>query len=228
MMNVSVIASTTTYTTPGFEPTYPATDADHLAEYAGRSCYQSFDRPNPATADNRGYMANIVKQGHFSVLEHASVSFYVTGVSRALTHELVRHRHLSFSQLSQRFVDETYRAPLVTPPGFRDSTNHRELANVLDGVQEVAVAAYAYAVELLMDDGYTRKAAREAARAVLPNATETRLVVTGNHRAWRDFLGKRWTVHADAEIRQFAGLILTELRDLAPESFRDLPLRPAP
>src|SRR5690606_39415906 len=80
-------------------------EADELAEVAGRLCYQSWDRPNPRTATNRGYLANIIAQGHESVLEHASVTFYVEGVSRALLAELTRHRHLSSSGVSQRFVD---------------------------------------------------------------------------------------------------------------------------
>src|SRR5699024_7330040 len=93
-------------------------DADDLAEFAGRACYQAFHRPNPATARNEDYLANILRQGHESVLEHASATFYLTGVSRALLTELSRHRHLSFSVRSQRFVDEGQRS-IVIPPALR-------------------------------------------------------------------------------------------------------------
>ena len=77
-----------------------------LAEFAGRACYQSWAKPNPVTATNAGYLRHILEVGHLSVLEHGSVSFYLTGVSRSLTHELIRHRHFSYSQLSQRYVPE--------------------------------------------------------------------------------------------------------------------------
>ena len=85
------------------------TDADGgeaLAEFAGRACYQSWSKPNPRTATNAGYLRHILEVGHLSVLEHGSVTFYLTGVSRSLTHELIRHRHFSYSQLSQRYVPE--------------------------------------------------------------------------------------------------------------------------
>jgi thymidylate synthase (FAD) len=85
-----------------------------LAEFAGRACYESWDKPNPATATNRTYLAHILEVGHLSVLEHGSATFYLTGVSRSFTHELVRHRHLSYSQLSQRYVPE-HDAAMVEP-----------------------------------------------------------------------------------------------------------------
>src|SRR5690606_20932523 len=95
-----------------------ATESETLIEFAGRSCYQSFHKPNPKTRANADYIANIVAQGHHSVLEHASATFYIEGVSRALTHELIRHRHLSFSELSQRFVN-VEDAEVVYPPAVR-------------------------------------------------------------------------------------------------------------
>src|SRR5438093_3371121 len=93
------------------------TDADGgqaLAEFAGRACYQSWKKPNPATATNSGYLRHILEVGHLSVLEHGSVTFYITGISRSLTHELIRHRHFSYSQLSQRYVPEK-NAAMVEP-----------------------------------------------------------------------------------------------------------------
>src|SRR5580698_4325458 len=77
-----------------------------LAEFAGRACYQSWTKPNPSTATNAGYLHHILEVGHLSVLEHGTVTCYLTGVSRSLTHELIRHRHFSYSQLSQRYVPE--------------------------------------------------------------------------------------------------------------------------
>lgn len=193
-----------------------ATPLDTLAEFAGRACYQSFDKPNPKTAANRDYLANILLQQHFSVLEHASATFYVTGVSRSLTHELIRHRHLSFSQLSQRFVDETL-AEFVMPPALDNDEDRHWLSEV-----HIALETYHAIAKRLQGKGLTRKQAREAARAVLPNATETRIVVTGNMRAWREFIAKRNTPAADAEIRELAREIQRQLTELAPNTFQDM------
>lgn len=200
-----------------------ANDADQLAEFAGRLCYQSWSRPNPKTATNEGYLAHIVEVGHFSIMEHASATFYVAGVSRSLSHELVRHRHLSFSQLSQRFVDEG-NVEFIVPPALQD-----ERQKVARNLFAAALAGqhdfYTKIVEYLMRSGLPRKQAREAARAVLPNATETRFVVTGNMRAWRDVLSRRLDPAADAEIRLLAMRILAELMKIAPGCFRDINAR---
>jgi thymidylate synthase (FAD) len=193
-----------------------ASDADSLGEAAGRICYLSFDRPNPKTAHNRGYLANILAQGHFSVLEHSSVTFLVQDVSRALLAELTRHRHLSFSVVSQRYVDYAWTTP-VTPPALRGTEGEA----LLMSAYSYAVGRYEALTKELRAKGLSRKAAREAARAVLPNAAPVDMVVTGNLRAWRDVLGKRYSPAADAEIREFAGLVLNHLRDIAPNSFQD-------
>ena len=198
-----------------------STSADLLAEFAGRACYQAWDKPNPKTAANQDYLKNILNQGHFSVLEHASATFYVTGVSRALTHELIRHRHLSFSELSQRFVD-IQTVDTVIPPALKENSNRELIGDVMD----VAEQGYSMLVDNLIENGLTRKQAREAARAVMPNATETRIVVTGNMRAWRDVLYKRYSVHADAEIREFAAEVLRQLKEIAPGQFQDFPSEP--
>lgn len=198
------------------------TGADELAEAAGRLCYLSWNRPNPKTRTNEGYLGNIIDQGHFSVLEHASASFYVSGVSRSLTHELVRHRHLSYSQLSQRYVNGEG-SSFVVPPAIR---GNEELEEMFFDATYNASMRYKELADKLLDAGLSRKEAREAARSVLPNATETKLIVTGNLRAWRDFLAKRWHVAADKEIREFAGRVLQHLRDIAPNSVQDLPEAP--
>lgn len=195
-----------------------AADADILAEFAGRACYQSWRRPNPATATVQGYIANILDHQHYSVLEHASVTFYLQGVSRALLAELTRHRHLSFSVLSQRFVDESD-AEFVIPPALRDD----DLAHAfLNEFAETTSNAYLRLVERLTEKGLPRKQAREAARCVLPNMTETKIVVTGNHRAWREVIAKRNNPHADAEIHELAEELLKRLKGLAPYSYQDM------
>lgn len=205
-------------------------DIDQLAEFAGRACYQSWQMPNPKTATTEGYLGNIIDQGHFSVLEHASATFYIEGVSRNLTHELIRHRHLSYSEVSQRYVDmDEYRMP--TPPALRDlECEHPEHGEYVRGrnaeCEERAHELYERAVFELQDRGLSRKEARQAARAILPGGTETKIVVTGNMRAWRDMLYKRWHEAADAEIRELAGIILSHLRDIAPSTFQGFPEHP--
>ncbi|MET0996565.1 MAG: FAD-dependent thymidylate synthase, partial [Mycobacterium sp.] len=106
-----------------------STDADGgaaLVEFAGRACYQSWSKPNPRTATNAAFLRHIIDVGHFSVLEHASVSFYISGVSRSCTHELIRHRHFSYSQLSQRYVPEDD-SRVVLPPGMEDDPELQEI-----------------------------------------------------------------------------------------------------
>ena len=196
---------------------------DALAEFSGRMCYQSWERPNPATATNKGYLDNILNQGHFSVLEHASVSFYVEGVSRSLLTELERHRFLSFSVISQRYVRQDPEG-VVTPPAIREHFD--SVGSVFDYAADVAFDSYETIAALLTMGGLPRKQALEDARSVLPNATEVKMVVTGNIRAWRDVLGKRHHEAADAEIREFADEVLGWLRLYCPNSVQDIPEEP--
>jgi len=204
-----------------------AGDMQQLVEFAGRACYQSFHKPNPATARNADYINRTLHgQKHWSIAEHATATFYITGVSRALTHELIRHRHLSYSQLSQRFVDES-EANIVIPPALRDTDGIFEWGNEADktGAEALEWIAgrgsinYRQLVAALTDNGLSRKQAREAARAVLPNMIETKIVVTGNLRAWHEVIERRTAPDADAEFQQVAGLVRDELRKLAPEVF---------
>lgn len=203
------------------------TDADGgeaLAEFAGRACYQSWDKPNPRTASNAGYLRHILEVGHLSVFEHATVTFYITGISRSCTHELIRHRHFSYSQLSQRFVPE-HDSKVVPPPAIADDP---ELVEIFRRATDASRDAYAEMLERLEqkfadvpNPMLRRKQARQAARSVLPNATETRIVVTGNYRSWRHFVGMRATEHADTEIRGLAIDVLRALRRAAPAVFAD-------
>lgn len=203
------------------------TDADGgeaLAEFAGRACYQSWSKPNPRTATNAGYLRHLLEVGHLSVLEHGSVSFYISGISRSCTHELIRHRHFSYSQLSQRFVREND-ANVVIPPAI---AGDERLEALFAKATEASRGAYAELLEALEEkladepNGPVRnKQARQAARSVLPNATETRVVVSGNYRAWRHFVEMRATEHADVEIRQVAVECLRQLQAAAPSVFGD-------
>jgi thymidylate synthase (FAD) len=223
-LKVQVVAQTQ-FTPPADLPW--ETDADGgqaLAEFAGRACYQSWSKPNPATATNAGYLRHILEVGHLSVLEHGTVTMYLTGVSRSLTHELVRHRHFSYSQLSQRYVPE-HEAQMVEPAVIAEDP---ELHALFLASTEAALAAYEQLLAGLeqrfadaTDATLRRRQARQAARAVLPNATETRIVVTGNYRAWRHFVAMRASEHADVEIRALAIACLRELQRVAANVFGD-------
>ncbi|MGY1718865.1 FAD-dependent thymidylate synthase [Blastococcus sp. SYSU DS0552] len=223
-LRVQVVAQTQ-FTAPADVPW--ETDADGgqaLAEFAGRACYQAWDKPNPATATNAGYLRHILEVGHLSVLEHGTVSMYLTGVSRSLTHELVRHRQFSYSQLSQRYVPEDG-AAVVEPAVIAEDP---ELHARFLAATEAAVAAYGALLQGLEERvadapsaTLRRRQARQAARAVLPNATETRIVVTGNYRAWRHFVAVRASEHADVELRELAIACLRELQRVAANVFGD-------
>nr|DAM65369.1 MAG TPA: Thymidylate synthase complementing protein [Caudoviricetes sp.] len=199
-----------------------STDAETLTVFAGRQCYESFHRPNTATYEDADYLARtLYEQKHWSIAEHATVTLLFEGVSRAFTHELIRHRHLSYSQLSQRFVDEGY-AKMVVPPAIREFKNGVAKRYDLDALDEIAGATqyrYDIIVSDLMDEGLPRKQAREAARAVLPNMTETKIVVTGNLRAWHEAIERRTAPDADAEMQEVMGQAKRHLAAIAPTIF---------
>jgi thymidylate synthase (FAD) len=223
-LQVQVIARTQ-FTPPADVPWETDVDGGQaLAEFAGRACYQSWNKPNPATATNAGYLRHILEVGHLSVLEHGTVTLYLTGVSRSLTHELIRHRHFSYSQLSQRYVPERD-AAFVEPAVIADDP---ELHARFLAAADAALAAYNELLEGLEkrfadvpNATLRRKQARQAARSVLPNATETRIVVTGNYRAWRHFIAMRASEHADVEIRELALACLRALQREAGNVFDD-------
>jgi thymidylate synthase (FAD) len=211
------------------DPSLAPDDPQHLIEYSGRNCYLSWQNLGGKT--NEQYIGHILEVGHLSVIEHASASFSLSSVSRSLTHELIRHRHLSFSQQSQRYVDEA-EAGFVEPDAIAANP---ELHQLFADACGQARQAYVKLVEGLRkhydtveDKTLRRKLARQAARSVLPNATATRIVVSGNFRAWRWFLHMRGSEHADVEIRAVAVEIYKHLVREAPAVFADFQLRPLP
>jgi thymidylate synthase (FAD) len=202
--------------------------AEVLAEIAGRTCYMSFGKGRKS---NREYLDNILTSKHGSVLEHAVWCLLITGVSRALTHELVRHRAgFGYSQLSQRYVDESD-ARYVVPPLYQEDPGLREkwqqtIENLRQAYADLAEATTQYVQrkhpEMAPRD--RRKWARQAARSILPNATETKIFVTGNSRAWRHFLELRGSPHADTEIRLLAVEVFRVFKKEAPNIFQDIEL----
>ncbi len=207
-----------------------STDTDEagekLIEVAGRLCYMSFARPRPG--GNEAYIGHLLEVGHGSVLEHAVFNLIITGVSRSFTHELIRHRAgFGYSQLSQRFVDESECAFVEPDAIAEDPELHRVW---LEAVQSCQRAYRALADGLaakfahLEDRTLRRKKAREAARSVLPNATETRIFVTANARALRHFIEMRGDAAADVEIRKVAIAALKLLQAESPNLFDDYTL----
>ena len=200
-----------------------SSDGERIAEFAGRLCYMS--QHNPAGRTTAEYLRNILQQGHGSVFEHSTYVMLIEGISRSCSHELVRHRAgWGYSQLSQRYVDESHAAFVMPPAILGDPALEAEWTAQVQAAQ----AAYVTAVEHLMaryawvtDKVHRRKLAREAARSVLPNATEVKIVASANVRAWRTMLELRLGEGAELEIRRMALACLRRLQAEAPALFDD-------
>lgn len=220
------------------ETTAWQTDGEHgtelISELAGRVCYMSFG-DKQGRRSNREYLANIIAMEHGSVLEHAVWNFIVTGVSRSFSHELVRHRAgWAYSQLSQRYVDESD-AAFVEPPLIAADP---ELHGIwLDAIQQAHTAyqrlADGLASRVEIEHPHLprrdkRKRAREAARSVLPNATETKIFLSANGRALRHFIEYRGAPDAEPEIRRVALAVLAIMREEAPALFSDYEMEQLP
>jgi len=206
-LSVQLIALTEFHPPQDVEWTTDAEDSpEALVEFAGRACYETFDKPNPRTATNAAYLRHIMEVGHLSLLEHASATMYVRGISRSATHELVRHRHFSFSQLSQRYVHPGETEVVVPAEIAGDEELERLFMRTVDDTRFAFEEILSSLEEKLADE---------------PNATESRIVVTGNLRAWRHFIGMRATEHADKEIRTLAVECLKILAKKCPVVFGD-------
>ena len=192
-----------------------STDAETLLTMAGRNCYRSFHRPSEATYDDADYLRRTLgEQGHWSIAEHATATLYFTGVSRAFLTELTRHRHLSFSVESQRFINAN-NANIVLPPAVRDAD--KQTIQLFAISAEYAIDDYIKAQEAL--SSLPKKQRNEAARALLPNCAETRMVVTGNLRCWHEVIQRRTQPDADAEIQEVMRLAKDQLHTVSPIIF---------
>jgi thymidylate synthase (FAD) len=208
-----------------------ATEAEELIEFSGRVCYLSFgEKQSPRS--NRDYILNLITSGHESVLEHASWSLLLTNVSRAFTHQLVRHRvGVAFSQLSQQYHDEG-NAQFVMPT---ELASFPEARAVWEAHSQSSVRAYELLKSLLANDSglamnskERNRLIRSAARSVLPNSTETKIVMTANARAIRHFLKIRGNILGDYEMRLVAARILNTVKAEAPGVFYDFEVRYLP
>jgi len=175
-------------------------------EFAARKCYDSQDKKKEGSAGK--LIRACINKAHYSIIEHASASFEVTGVSRALLAQLTRHRLLSFSVRSQRYVKES-EPNFVMPEGYND-----KLQEIFESAMFDAWENYNDLISMGMH--------KEDARGVLPNACATELVITGNFRVWYDVLSVRLDRHAQKEIRGLANKIADILIEECPEVFEGL------
>ena len=200
--------------------------AERLAEVAGRVCYMSYGK---GRRTNEEFIGHLIEVGHGSVLEHGVWNFVVTGVSRSFTHELIRHQHFSYSQLSQRYVDESDSDYVEPDVIANDPALHEvwaEAVNAARHAYDELVKGLETRFSDVSDKTLRRKMARQAARSVLPNATETKIFFTGNARALRHFIELRGSEHAEVEIRKVAVQVLKILQKEAPNVFGDYTLEP--
>ena len=176
-----------------------------LIEHAGRVCYRSESRGNPAA-----FLRARLREGHESIIEHASATFEISGISRACSHQLVRHRLASYSQESQRYVDMSD-PDLVVPDAVKASPEAYEVwSSFVDQVKDVYSDLRGLGIR------------KEDARFILPNAAETRIVMTMNFRELRHFFRLRLAPVAQWEIRRVALEVLKQLAPHAPTVFGDM------
>ena len=209
-----------------------------LCKIAGQTCYASFSPKRTMNREAARYFKNIMESGHGSVLEHANFSFLLYGISRSLTHELIRHRAgFGFSQLSQRYVSGRV-LRFVERPEFQDGGKFHQL--FLERIDRAYAEYHKLAEALLAEQGSgtailsaeaktdLRKKVNQAARGLLPNETETIMVITGNVRAWRHVIEMRASDHSELEIRALAVRLFLCLQQIEPILLGDYQLHELP
>lgn len=189
-------------------------DPELVIANCATTCYDS--KPKDIDAA-RKMIRSLAKAGHEAMIEHAHATFKLSGVSRTLTHELVRHRLFSFAQRSQRYVKEN-EPSYVTPDVLLDDMQANDRMQIAQKTFEKAMQNAWYAYKTLLECGLKP----EDARFVLPNACTTEIVVSGNFREYRNFLKLRLSPRAQWEIRKAANIILDKLYEIAPSCFEDL------
>jgi thymidylate synthase (FAD) len=188
-------------------------DPEQVVVAAIRQCYSSVGakelKKKTDKATRERLIAQVMASGHTSTLEHASFTFAIEGISRACSHQLVRHRIASFSQQSQRYVSEIKNGfKYVIPPKVKSNIKAKKEFNK---IMKLTKAGYEKLIELGME--------KEDARFVLPNAAETKIVVTMNARALLHFFELRCCQRAQWEIRAMAEEMLKQAKKVAPIIF---------
>ena len=193
-------------------------DPEKLIAAAAKLCYSSspVDQIMENLTDEavEKFLTKLVDMGHESPVEHVSFTFMIDGVSRALLAQITRHRLASFSVRSQRYVDES-NFSYVTPPVLSENIYGLEkvMANIATEYQSIK--------RILMDKGFTKEQANEQARAILPNACTTSIVMTMNARELMHFFNKRCCSRAQDEIRSVSDEMLRQCKEVAPILFKN-------
>jgi thymidylate synthase (FAD) len=187
---------------------------------AAKLCYSPSDiaslKGKIEAKDQKVFVEKLMKMGHMSPIEHASFTFAIEGISRACSHQLVRHRLASYSQQSQRYVSEESGFDYVIPPIIRED---EELKRYFEDFMDRAQEAYNYIITKLNKKGEKGEGANQDARFVLPNAAETKIMVTMNARELLHFFKQRCCNRAQWEIREMAERMLTLVKKAAPVVF---------
>ena len=187
---------------------------------AAKLCYSPSDieslKEKTAAKDQKGFVDKLMKMGHMSPIEHASFTFAVEGISRACSHQLVRHRLASYSQQSQRYVSEEAGFDYVIPQTIKADA---ELEKYFTEFMAKAQKAYNQIVKKLNKKGIKGEAANQDARFVLPNAAETKIMITMNARELLHFFRQRCCNRAQWEIRAMATEMLKLVSGIAPTVF---------
>lgn len=176
-----------------------------LSSIAASQCYSAgkYDLSEADFSVNPELTQKVAESGHTSILEHASASFLITGVSRALSHQLVRHRLASYTQQSQRYTDQSS-FDFVVPPSIESTP---EAYMIYCEYMEQTQAAYQQLLDIMVKNGYKKEKIQQDIRFILPNAATTQLVMTMNYRELGHFLGERMCTRAQWEIRNLASRI---------------------
>lgn len=187
---------------------------------AAKLCYSPSDieslKGKIEAKDQKGFVEKLVKMGHMSPIEHSSFTFAIEGISRACSHQLVRHRLASYSQQSQRYVSEGAGFDYVVPPTISED---RELKKYFTDFMAEAQKAYNHIVSRLNERGIKGESANQDARFVLPNAAETKIIVTMNARELLHFFRQRCCNRAQWEIRHMSEQMLKLAKKAAPVIF---------
>lgn len=195
-------------------------EPEETVAMAAKLCYSPSDieslKDRVAKKDQRDFVKKLMDMGHMSPIEHPSFTFAIEGISRACSHQLVRHRLASYSQQSQRYVSEESGFDYIIPPIIKED---KELRAYFEAVMEQAQKAYNHIVKSLESKGIKGEAANQDARFVLPNAAETKIIVTMNARELLHFFRQRCCLRAQWEIRQMAEEMLRLVKDVAPIIF---------
>ncbi len=199
-------------------------DSENIVEFAGRICHMSFG-DKQLTNSNRAFIENLIAENHESVLEHASWTFIATGITRSLSHQIVRHRiGFSFSQMSQQYNDQSSSEYIIPP----DLIENQDVIKEFENVKKASKIAYDNIKKVIKKQKHsnsrekeTEKLLRSAARSVLPNCVETKIAFSANGRSIRHFIRLRGGIVWDIEMRLFCYELLSIMKKEAINLFRD-------